>query len=135
MPRHNDPPCPCQSGRSYERCCGPFIRGDETPPTAEALMRSRYSAYARMDEDYLQATWHASTRPQSIDLTSGATANWIGLRVMRHETEGVDAATVEFIARYRVDGRAHRLHETSRFVREAGRWFYVEGLVHPDRNR
>ena len=134
MPRHNDPPCPCQSGRSYECCCGPYIRGDIPPPTAEALMRSRYTAYTRMDEGHLRATWHGSTRPESLNLASDVPIKWIGLHVIRHEAESDGAAIVEFTARHRINGRACRMHETSRFVREGGRWFYVDGLVHPDRN-
>lgn len=89
-------------------------------------MRSRYTAYVLMREPYLLATWHASTRPARLDL---APTQWIGLTVHHHERQDADHATVEFIARYKLNGRAHRLHETSRFVREGGRWFYVDGDV------
>lgn len=88
-------------------------------------MRSRYTAYGRMDDRYLLATWHASTRPAHLDL---APTRWIGLTVRRHEATG-DRAIVEFVARYKIGGRAHRLHETSRFVREDGRWYYIDGAV------
>lgn len=97
-------------------------------------MRSRYTAYARLDTHYLAATWHVSTRPASLDPANDVPVKWIGLRVIRYERQGSDTATVEFVARYRINGRACRMHETSRFVREGGRWFYVDGLVHPDRN-
>lgn len=97
-------------------------------------MRSRYSAYVLGLEPYLLATWHPSTRPASLDLAAGVPTQWIGLEVKRHVATGSDAATVEFVARYKVGGRAHRMHELSRFVRENGRWFYVDGDVNqPER--
>lgn len=89
-------------------------------------MRSRYSAYVLRLEPYLLATWHASTRPASLDLAADAT-RWLGLEVRRHDALSPDRAVVEFVARYRIGGRGQRLHETSRFVREDGRWFYVDG--------
>jgi len=89
-------------------------------------MRSRYSAYVLRLEPYLLATWHASTRPASLDLADD-TARWLGLEIRRHDVTGTDRAVVEFVARYRIAGRAQRLHEISRFVREDGRWFYVDG--------
>ena len=88
-------------------------------------MRSRYSAFVLKLEPYLLATWHPDTRPASLDLVDDAT-KWLGLEVERHELDG-DRATVEFIARYKVGGKASRLHETSRFIRENGRWFYIDG--------
>jgi len=95
-------------------------------------MRSRYTAYVLNNEAYLLASWHASTRPASLDLSSPAEAQpapqWLGLEVKRSIPAG-DAATVEFVARYRRNGRAVRLHEVSRFVREDGRWFYVDGDI------
>ena len=91
-------------------------------------MRSRYSAYVRGDADYLLATWHASTRPTTLDLDDAAATRWLGLDVRRHEQPATDHAIVEFVARYRIGGAsAARLHEVSRFVREDGRWFYVNG--------
>lgn len=119
--------CPCGgSARSYAQCCGP-LHGGLAAPDAETLMRSRYSAYVLRRADYLLATWHASTRPARLDLADDATT-WLGLRVLRHEAEGPDRAIVEFVARYRVGGTsAQRLHEISRFRREDGRWFYVDG--------
>ena len=112
---------------AYADCCGRFIdHFNEVPaPDAEHLMRSRYSAFVLERADYLLATWHSSTRPASLDFDAGA--KWLGLEVREHKTTGADTAEVEFVARYRVDGRAVRLHERSRFVREDGRWFYVDG--------
>jgi SEC-C motif-containing protein len=87
-------------------------------------MRSRYSAFVLGLTDYLLATWHTSTRPASLALQPGV--QWLGLEVRRQRTDG-DHATVEFVARSRLAGRATRLHETSRFVHEDGRWYYVDG--------
>lgn len=120
--------CPCGSGKSYAQCCEPYIEGRDAAFTAQALMRSRYVAYTLKREDYLLATWHHSTRPAALDLAQDAPTRWLGLEVKRFEPSG-DSALVEFVARYKVGGRAHRLHETSRFVREDGRWFYVEGTL------
>jgi len=125
--------CPC--GRRSAKgaalaladCCGRYLDQGEPAPDAESLMRSRYSAFVLERADYLQATWHASTRPPSLDFDAGA--KWLGLEVRSHRATGADRAEVEFVARYRVHGRAVRLHERSRFVREDGRWYYVDGDV------
>jgi len=93
-------------------------------------MRSRYSAYVLRDEAYLLATWHVDTRPDTLDLSADDGIRWLGLNVRRHELAGEDSALVEFVARCRVAGRGQRMHETSRFVRENGRWFYVVGEMH-----
>ena len=116
-------PCPCGSGLAYARCCEPCHLG-QAAATAEALMRSRYSAYVLALHDYLRETWHADTRPEKFD---DAPVRWLGLEVKRHAQQDETHAIVEFVARYRADGRGHRLHETSRFVREGGRWYYVDG--------
>ncbi|MNR79300.1 hypothetical protein D3C72_100070 [compost metagenome] len=117
--------CPC--GQSdYAQCCQPYHNG--TPaPTAEALMRSRYSAYALGLMHYVHATWHASTRPPLTDFVHDAATKWLGLEV-RKFVPGQDEATVEFVARSKSGGRAQRLHEVSRFVKEDGRWFYIDGV-------
>ena len=121
--------CPCGSNKDYADCCGPYLDRREAAPSAEALMRSRYTAYSLDREDYLLATWHNSTRPASLELPSEPPSKWLGLDVKRHEQSGSDQAVVEFVARYKLDGRAHRLREVSRFVREAGQWYYVDGDV------
>ena len=91
-------------------------------------MRSRYSAYVLELGDYLQATWYHSTRPpEAPGFEPGL--RWLGLEVRKHVTLPDDAAVVEFVARSKRGGRAQRLRETSRFVREGGRWFYVDGTV------
>ena len=132
--RKNEPavrPCPCQSGLALHLCCAPRIDGEDPAQDAEALMRSRYTAYALGEAGYLLQTWHASTRPATLDLDEGGVARWIGLKVLHHIVTGTDSAMVEFIARYRHGGRAHRLHERSRFIREDGRWFYIDGEIDP----
>lgn len=125
------PLCPCASGRAYADCCGPLHAGARAAATAEALMRSRYSAFARGDAAYLLDTWHPATRPAALELDPAT--RWLGLEVRAHHADG-DAATVEFVARSRSGGAsAQRLHERSRFVREDGRWFYVDGTFPPRR--
>jgi len=118
--------CPCGSGKSYAACCGPLHAGEKPAPTAEALMRSRYAAYVLKLEDYLLATWHASTRPSELDLAADD-SKWLGLEVRAHQQQDATHATVDFVARYRIAGRGHRLRELSRFVREDGRWYYIDG--------
>jgi SEC-C motif domain protein len=127
--KNSPPPCPCGSGLSLDKCCGPHLDGTAAAPTAEALMRSRYSAYVLLREDYLLATWHPSTRPAELGLAHDAPSKWLGLDVRRHEQTDADHAIVEFVARHKIDGRAHRLHEISRFVREVGKWYYIDGAV------
>ena len=124
-------PCPCGRLDARRRplafcaCCGPHIDRDVPVPDAETLMRSRYSAFVAEDARYLLATWHASTRPPAIEFEPGL--KWLGLDVREHLPIDTTHAEVEFVARSRLAGRAHRLHERSRFVCEDGRWFYVDG--------
>ncbi len=92
-------------------------------------MRSRYTAYTQLREDYLLATWHASTRPARLGLVEEVPTKWLGLEVKRHQEQDEHHGVVEFVARYKVNGRAYRLHEVSRFVCEAGQWFYLDGEV------
>ncbi len=126
-------PCPCGRpdsqgrGLAYAQCCAPAHSGQEPAPDAETLMRSRYSAFVRGDVPYLLATWHTRTRPASLEVQEGA--KWLGLDIRAHRSTGTDTAEVEFVARFRVAGRAVRQHELSRFVREEGRWYYIDGDV------
>ena len=114
----------------FDRCCGRYLGhlDAQAAPDAESLMRSRYCAFVRADEAYLLATWHASTRPADVQFDPAS--RWLGLEVRSHRVVDATHAEVEFVARYRVVGRAVRLHERSRFVREEdGRWYYVDGDV------
>ena len=127
--------CPCGRSANYDDCCGRLHAG-EAAPTPEALMRSRYSAYALALEPYLLATWHASTRPASLGLADEDAVHWLELEIRHCEPAtahigNAEHATVQYLARYKTGGRAHRLHETSRFVCEDGRWFYVDGDIAP----
>lgn len=124
-----DTACPCGLGPPLALCCGRYHPGGTQPlgaPTAEALMRSRYSAYVLDRRGYLLDTWHPGTRPPALEPPEPG-LRWLGLSVLRHEAAGGDHAVVEFVARSKLGGRAHRLHERSRFVREGGRWYYVDG--------
>lgn len=116
-------PCPCGSGLDYSRCCGVF-HNDIAAPTPEALMRSRYSAFALNLSDYLLATWHLDTRPGDIEPDDAT--NWISLRILDHTTEG-DHGRVHFRATFSEGQHWSVLEEDSRFVREEGRWLYVNG--------
>ncbi len=91
-------------------------------------MRSRYSAYVLDEIDYLLQTWHPRTRPASLAPNESGT-KWLGLEVRHHDSQDAEHETVEFVARVRVNGRASRMHEVSRFVREAGRWLYVDAMA------
>ncbi len=122
-------PCPCGRAPAFSACCGRYLGTDVSAPDAESLMRSRYTAFVRGDATYLQATWHASHRPPSLELEAGV--KWLGLEVKRHTLIDADHAEVEFVARSRIQGRGRRLHELSRFVQENGHWFYVDGDILP----
>lgn len=92
-------------------------------------MRSRYTAFTLLNEAYLLSSWHRSTRPTSLDLHASPLPKWLGLKILAHHIQDENHATVEFVARSKLAGRAQRLHEVSRFVREDGRWFYIDGKI------
>ena len=119
--------CPCESGLDYDLCCGRFIDEGALPETAEQLMRSRYTAFTLDRISYLEKTWHPSTRPASIETDNKV--RWLGLKIRQTEQGGADdeEGVVEFVARYKIDGRGYRLHEISRFAKENGQWLYVDG--------
>lgn len=121
--------CPCRKASetvAYEACCRRYHVGGAVPPTAEALVRSRYAAFALKNDLYLLGTWHPRTRPATLEFEAGR--DWYMLKIIAARESG-DTATVEFIARSRMGGRTHPLHEVSRFVREDGRWLYLDGVV------
>lgn len=121
--------CPCGSGLPLSQCCQ-LIMGDGQPAeTALALMRSRFTAYTLGDEDYLLKTWHRSTRPAPHDLRDNP-QQWLRLKILHTELgqPGDDEGVVEFVAIFKVNGRAERLHERSRFCRENGSWRYLDGV-------
>ena len=112
----------------FSACCEPFLLGKKPAGTAEQLMRSRYCAYTQNLDAYLLATWHSSTRPPQLNTREDGDLKWLGLAVGKCETAG-DTAYVSFVARFREPGggAAQRLSERSRFLREDGLWFYVDG--------
>ena len=123
--------CPCGSGLDFDSCCGQYIDGGRYAPTAEALMRSRYTAYVVGDENYLLASWHSSTRPHQLGLEQDTSTKWIGLSIKARGagTEKDERGVVEFVARYKINGKAHRLHEVSNFQKVNDQWFYVDGIL------
>lgn len=131
MAKKTDNACPCCSKLPYAECCGRYLDGGLTAPTAEALMRSRYTAYTLRREDYVLRTWHPAKRPVALGLSdedaSQRPTQWIDLEVQHHVLKDASNAIVEFVARYRINGRAYRLHEISHFVREDGCWLYFDG--------
>jgi Uncharacterized protein conserved in bacteria len=129
MPAAKIAACPCGTGRAYAECCAPFHDGAALPDDAPTLMRSRYSAYVYRLENYLRATWLAATCPAELGLEANPQPQWLGLQIKAAQTIDATHATVEFVARYKLNGRAHRLHELSRFVRADGRWLYVDGEI------
>jgi SEC-C motif domain protein len=123
---HTPALCPCGSPRPYADCCGACHDGRSPAPSADALMRSRYVAYVLDLRPYLLASWHPATRPDALpDPEPGL--RWLGLEIKARTQADDDHATVTFVARSKLGGRAHRLHECSRFVREGGQWYYLDG--------
>lgn len=126
--------CPCGLNQSlYRSCCGRIHQhfadtGELSAPDAEALMRSRYSAFVLDLLDYLRATWHPSTRPASLAPNEPG-LKWLGLQVKKHVRQDAEHAFVEFVARSKLRGRAYRLTEISRFERLNGAWLYLDGEV------
>ena len=122
--------CPCGSGLPYTKCCGLYHQG-VLVPTAESLMRARYSAYALRRSDYIHATWHPDTRVDDLNLGE---MKWIRLVVEQTEggLQGDGEGWVTFIA-YALEGdRLHRMKERSRFLRLDGQWYYLDGELDPD---
>jgi len=126
--------CPCGSGLAYAVCCEPYLSGSERPQTAQQLMRSRYSAFVVRYEDYLLQTWHVSSRPEQLVLESGDNLHWLGLNIIDLEQGGADHkhGIVEFVASFKSAEGKQSLHERSRFIREAGQWFYLDGEIKKD---
>jgi SEC-C motif-containing protein len=132
--------CPCGSGRLLSACCEPYLSGTSPAPTAEALMRARYSAFATGRIDYLEETLLPETRHDfdRAHVTDWAgSSQWIGLEVLAVSDggEGDDEGMVEFVAHFTVGGRDHHHHEKSRFVKRDGRWWYLDGVIVPPRPR
>ena len=130
-------PCPCCSGKSYGDCCNLFLGSTTPAPTAEQLMRSRYTAFTLEKAHYLVETHHAQSRKQDelkALKKSFKGMMWTGLEIIAtHAGTAADSqAEVEFIAHFQSFGKAGCLHERSRFTKEEGRWFYVDGDILSD---
>lgn len=125
----DDARCPCTSGLPFGACCGPALDGSRPAPTAQALMRSRFTAFALGDAAYLRASWDPATRPEPLELDS--TLRWYRLDVLRTALGqvGDDVGTVEFVAYHRGPEGRGSLHEVSRFRRGGAGWLYVDGDV------
>ncbi|MBR3085047.1 MAG: YchJ family protein [Kiritimatiellae bacterium] len=126
--------CPCGSKLQFEDCCGPYLMGDKDPPTAEALMRSRYTAYAMGSIDYLYKSSCAKIQ-REFDADGckkwSESAEWTGMEVLRTEGGGEsdDKGVVEFIAHYSINGKPVNHHETSEFGRIGGKWKFIDGEI------
>ncbi|WP_307373759.1 YchJ family protein [Microbacterium sp. W4I20] len=120
--------CPCLSGNTFDSCCGPLLQG-AAAPTAERLMRSRFTAFSREDAAYLLRTWHPTTRPLAVDFDPGL--RWLRLVILDRVAGGPfdDEGVVEFEAHWVQDAERGALHERSRFVREERQWYYLDGDV------
>jgi SEC-C motif-containing protein len=120
--------CPCGLGEPYDECCGVFHRGDGTPATAELLMRSRFSAFARADEAYLLRTWHPSTRPAAVEFDPEL--RWTHLEILDKTDGGPfhQSGKVEFRAHYKQGRRPGEMRENSEFARVDGKWVYVRAV-------
>ncbi|MDV6262365.1 YchJ family protein [Rhodococcoides yunnanense] len=121
--------CPCSSGDTFDACCEPYLRGDASAPTAEKLMRSRFTAFAVGDAAYLRASWHPDTVPDEVDVDPDQ--RWYRLDIVGVDAGGLfdDEGTVEFRAHYKHPEGAGTMSEKSRFVRVGGRWLYLDGVV------
>ncbi|WP_107307847.1 YchJ family protein [Streptomyces caniscabiei] len=115
--------CPCGLGKTYEECCGRYHSGSAGAPTAEALMRSRYSAFVMRDEAYLLRSWHPRTRP--ADVAFDTTMRWTGLEIL--DTRDGSAFHTTGTVTFRASFRGGSMHEQSRFERVDGAWVYVDG--------
>lgn len=126
-------PCPCGLGE-FSQCCGRFISHSALPDTPEQLMRSRYSAFVLKDSDYLRYTWHPDHFPASILFDDKESIKWLRLAIITSQLTDATHGIVEFIAHYKIQGRAAKLHEISRFTQIPTsdgtlHWVYVDGDI------
>ncbi|MDM8546465.1 YchJ family metal-binding protein [Candidatus Venteria ishoeyi] len=118
--------CLCGTKQSYANCCGLYLDGLKPAPSAEALMRSRYSAYVLKNADYLLKTWHPETRPAHLDFSDNPA--WLRLKILETLAGQAEAVlgSVHFIAFYKINGQAQKMEENSSFEKMNGQWFYVQ---------
>ena len=122
--------CPCGSDKDYSKCCKPYHDGSAAP-TAEALMRARYTAYYLNNENYLKLSWHPGSRPKRIHLGDDSGVHWLKLLIVRTDQGGANdkMGIVEFKAYYEAEGKTGYLHEISNFVKEDNQWYYFDGEI------
>jgi len=125
-------PCPCCSNLELDACCGPYLSGEKAAPTAEALMRSRYTAFTTADIDYIRRTRHSRSNADwdEKETTRWATeSEWLELEIKKTSLGGEsdDTGEVEFIARYIIDDEEEDHHENASFMKEKGVWYFVDG--------
>lgn len=121
--KKNNVACPCGSHLAFNACCEPLIKGAKTASSSLELMRSRYVAYTLKDQEYLKKTWINPPHPFTLD----PALKWIKLEILHHEDQA-STGEVEFIAFYKISGRAQKLHEKSSFLKKDGQWYYQNGL-------
>jgi SEC-C motif-containing protein len=126
--------CPCCSGIEFEDCCGPYLNGEKNAPTAEALMRSRYSAFAKENMEYLRSTLHPKSRSDYDEASARAwsrESDWKALEIVSTQKGGKEdnEGSVEFIAQYLRNGKEEFHHEVAEFARADGRWYFVDGKL------
>ena len=135
MKRNDFSVCPCCSGNhptlskaSYALCCRPLLEGEALAETAEQLMRSRYTAFVEKNETYLLSTWHPDNRPVSIEFDKAI--KWLGLKIKKTRAgqKPDQEGWVEFVARYKIGGKAGRIEELSHFIKAENRWLYVAAV-------
>lgn len=125
--------CPCGSAKAFSQCCFPYINNDSQPPTPEALMRSRYSAYATKNSLYIYDTYaiekKADNSLKEIEAWASET-RWVSLEIINSTPEAhTELATVSFTAKYVTRNKLHSLTECSRFRKDGDRWYYVDGDI------
>ncbi|WP_305909661.1 YchJ family protein [Methylomarinum sp. Ch1-1] len=127
----SDSLCLCGSNIDKEQCCAQLHSGARSAATAEALMRSRFTAYAQHNESYLLETWDSGKRPDGIDFSKEGDVEWTRLEIVGKKKGGEkdSKGIVEFKAYYTLEGEEYAMHEISRFVKKAGRWLYLDGMV------
>ncbi len=129
-PTSSSTPCLCGSGLEYQQCCAPLHSGEKSALSAEQLMRSRFTAYALRNKEYLLSSWDAATRPEKIDFAQDD-VDWRRLEIVSSKKGGPrdNRGVVEFKAYYQLDGEQHVMREISRFKKTAGHWYYLDGQV------
>jgi len=130
-------PCYCGSGELYSHCCAPYLAQQKIAPSAEKLMRSRFTAYAIQNTDYLLSSWHPKTRPENLDAVKEQTSSWLHLKIYftNKGSTSDQTGTVAFIATYTDNNKQYHLCEKSYFEQIENKWYYHNGdILTPSKN-